>query len=334
MDKWLKYLKETRNGVPHWGKTAPNTRSKGSRSSAAGIKKSIKSLTDLGGNTGGNPSGYERMDDPLQGKKKKSDTSAPPGASGGGIGPALEEEVGPESFNIHNDLERRIWDNMQMKEEIRRPMLKIAQNFIENLPFQVKIKDITLTGSLANYNWSSFSDVDLHIIVDFSQIDENYELVKGFFDNARARWNDKHNISLKGYDVEIYVENVGEAHKSSGIYSILDDEWKVEPKKYDHSIDFNSARRKADDFESRVNRVDNLVIRGEYKKALRSIDKLKKKIRNMRRAGLESPKQEFSIENIAFKILRRNGILDQLEDMKTDAYDFMVGLDEVNDEIY
>ena len=42
-----------------------------------------------------------------------------------------------------------------------------------------------LTGSLANYNWSSFSDVDLHIIVDFSQIDENYELVKGFFDNAR-----------------------------------------------------------------------------------------------------------------------------------------------------
>ncbi len=315
MDKWFKYINET-------------------RSSATGIKRSIKTLTDMGGNTGGNPTGYQRMDDPLQGKKKKSDISAPPGAPGGGIAPALEEEVDPESFNIHNDLEKRIWDNMQMKDEIREPMLKIASNFIEGLPFDVNIEDITLTGSLANYNWSSFSDVDLHIIVDFSQIDENYELVKGFFDNARARWNEKHNMSLKGYDVEIYVENVGEAHKSSGIYSVLNDEWNIEPKKYDHSIDFNSARRKADDIESRGNRVDNLVIKGEYRKALRSIDKLKKKIRNMRRAGLESPKQEFSIENIAFKILRRNGILDQLEDMKTDAYDFMVGIDEVNNEIY
>jgi predicted nucleotidyltransferase len=70
---------------------------------------------------------------------------------------------------------------MRMKEEIREPMLKIASNFIEGLPFDVKIEDITLTGSLANYNWSSYSDVDLHIIVDFSKIDENYDLVKGFF---------------------------------------------------------------------------------------------------------------------------------------------------------
>jgi hypothetical protein len=54
----------------------------------------------------------------------------------------------------------------------------------------------------------------------------------------------------------------------------------------------------------------------------------------MRRAGLESKKQEFSVENIAFKILRRNGILDRLDDLKTDAYDFMVGIDEVNNEIY
>ena len=334
MDKWFKYLKETRNSVPRWGKTVANTRSNGSRSSAAGIKKSIKSLTDLGGNTGGNPSGYERMDDPLQGKKKKSDISPPPCAPGGGIGPALEEEVEADSFRINDDLEPRIWNGMKMKDEFREPMLEIVENFIEGLPFDVKIEDITLTGSLANYNWSSYSDVDLHIIVDFSKIDENYDLVKGFFDNARARWNDKHNITLKGYDVEIYVENVGEAHKSSGIYSVMDDKWNIEPNKYDDSIDFESARRKADEIEARVNRTNNLLLAGEYKKALRAIDKLKRKIRNMRRAGLESNKQEFSVENIAFKILRRNGILDRLEDLKTDAYDFMVGLDEVNNEIY
>lgn len=315
MDKWFRYLNET-------------------RSSPAGIRRSIKTLTDMGGNTGGNPTGYKRMDDPLQGKKKKSDISAPPGAPGGGIGPALEEEVEADSFRINDELEPRIWDGMKIKEEIREPMLKIAKNFIEGLPIDVKVEDITLTGSLANYNWSSYSDVDLHIIVDFSKIDENYDLVKGFFDNARARWNDKHNITLKGYDVEIYVENVGEGHKSSGVYSVIDDKWNIEPNKYDDSIDFESARRKADEIEGRVNRTNNLLLAGDYQKALRAIDKLKKKIRNMRRAGLESPKQEFSIENIAFKILRRNGILDRLDDLKTDAYDFMVGIDEVNNEIY
>ena len=127
-----------------------------------------------------------------------------------------------------------------MKDEIREPMLKIV-NFIDGLPFDVKIEDITLTGSLANYNWSSYSDVDLHI-VDFSKIDENYDLVKGFFDNARARWNDKYNITLKGYDVEIVRMNEG--HKSSGVYSVMDDKWNIKPNKYDDSIDFESARRK------------------------------------------------------------------------------------------
>ena len=319
MDKWFRYINET-------------------RSSVTGIKRSIKTLTDMGGNTGGNPTGYKRISDPLKGKKKKSDISAPPGAPGGGSvgapGPALEEEVEADSFRINNELESRIWDGMKIKEEVRVPMLKIAKNFIDGLPFDVKIEDITLTGSLANYNWSSYSDVDLHIIVDFSKIDENYDLVKGFFDNARARWNDKHNITLKGYDVEIYVENVGESHKSSGVYSVMNDQWNIEPNKYDDSIDFESARRKADEIEARVNRTNNLILTGEYQKALRAIDKLKKKIRNMRRAGLESKKQEFSVENIAFKILRRNGILDRLENLKTDAYDFMVGIEEVNNEIY
>ena len=54
----------------------------------------------------------------------------------------------------------------------------------------------------------------------------------------------------------------------------------------------------------------------------------------MRYLAIEEKKQEFSVENIAFKILRRNGILDTLENLKTDAYDFMVGIDEVNNETY
>ena len=149
-----------------------------------------------------------------------------------------------------------------------------------------------------------------------------------YFDNARMRWNDKHDIKVKGYDVEIYVEDSRESHKSSGVYSIIKDEWNKEPKKFQSSIDFGAARRKADDIEFQVNIIDNLVIAGKYRSALRNTDRLKAKIRNMRRAGLESPKQEFSVENITFKILRRNGILDLLDSLKTQAYDSMLNIRE------
>tara|TARA_B100001094_G_C18181554_1_gene801212 strand:- start:1934 stop:2827 length:894 start_codon:yes stop_codon:yes gene_type:complete len=240
----------------------------------------------------------------------------------------LEEEVGPDSFETRDTLEPRIWEDNKLKPEIKDNLIKIAKDFIEGLPVPVKIKDITLTGSLANYNWSNYSDVDLHIIVDFLDVDENRALVKAFFDNARMRWNDKHDIKVKGYDVEIYVEDSRESHKSSGVYSISKDDWNKEPKRFQSSIDFSAARRKADDIEFQVNIVDNLVISQKYRSALRNIERLKGKIRNMRRAGLESPQQEFSVENITFKILRRNGILDILDRLKTQAYDSMLDIRE------
>jgi hypothetical protein len=44
----------------------------------------------------------------------------------------------------------------------------------------------------------------------------------------------------------------------------------------------------------------------------------------MRKVGLESEEAEFSAENIAFKILRRDQILKRLNDLKADAYDNMM----------
>ena len=108
----------------------------------------------------------------------------------------------------------------------------------------------------------------------------------------------------------------------------------IEPKKFSTTIDFPAARRKAENLEFRTNSAANLMIDGEYKKSLRAIDRLKRKIKNLRRAGLESAKQEYSIENIAFKILRRNGILDYLDDLKIKAYDSLLDIKEVNHETY
>tara|TARA_B100000902_G_scaffold298463_1_gene285777 strand:- start:350 stop:622 length:273 start_codon:yes stop_codon:yes gene_type:complete len=81
------------------------------------------------------------------------------------------------------------------------------------------------------------------------------------------------------------------------------------------------ARKKSDDIETQVNLLQHVLDSGKYESVLKSVERLKDKIRRMRRAGLDSPAQEFSPENIAFKILRREETLQKLNDMKYDAYD-------------
>jgi hypothetical protein len=306
------------NGM-NWQNFIDSIRKEGKyRDRVKDLDKDMSDLLDKGPQKKG---GYKNKRASFKGKKF-NDISAPPGAAGG-----LEEEVEPESFDAHNNLEPALWKNDELSPKIRSRLLKIAQDFIDGLPIEVDVEDITLTGSIANYTWSNYSDIDLHIIVDFLGMDVNRALIKSFFDNARMRWNDTHNIRIKGYDVEIYIEDSREIHKSSGIFSILKNEWVKKPKKYESNIDFGSARRKADDLEFQTNIVSNLVAAHRYKKALKNIERLKKKIRNMRRAGLESRRQEFSVENIAFKILRRNGILKLLSDLKIQTYDSMMNID-------
>ena len=179
--------------------------------------------------------------------------------------------------------------------------------------------------NIINYNWSKYSDIDLHIVVDFSKIDENTELVKAFFDKARAQWNDLHDITIYGYEVEIYVEDVGEVHRSTGIYSVMNDDWITKPNPEQIDFDYTTARKKADAIETEVNLIEKISDQKPHA-ALKSIERLKKKIRRMRRAGLNSPEQEYSAENIAFKILRREETLDRLNNMKYDAYDRILSI--------
>jgi len=240
----------------------------------------------------------------------------------------IGEEVDPETFEKQPSLNHKFWkdDPPRLCKKTSNRLVKIAQDFIDKLDVDVEIEDIRFTGSLANYNWSKYSDVDLHIVVDFDKIDEDTELVKSFFDAARMRWNDMHDIKIYGYEVELYVENVGDVHKSSGIYSILNHEWIVEPDPTSVDIDIALARKKSDNIATQINLLQHILNKKKYDVVLRSIDRIKDKIRRMRSAGLNSPQQEFSPENIAFKILRREDILQKLNDLKYDAYDRMMSI--------
>ena len=193
------------------------------------------------------------------------------------------EEAEEESFRIQSELQPDLWDGDKLDPEVRERLLEIAEDFMAGLDVEADIEDIRFTGSLAYYNWSKYSDIDLHIVVDFSKINSDTDLVKAFFDAARMRWNDLHDIMIKGYEVEIYVENVNEKHKSTGIYSLTDDEWIKKPESESRDIDFETADKKARDYADRAEYISKEIITKEqdFDRAIRMIDRIKQKIRDM-----------------------------------------------------
>ena len=238
----------------------------------------------------------------------------------------LQEKVNQKalkSFEVNDELEPTIWEDNKIKPEVREALLKIVKDFLIDLPFDLDVEDITLTGSLANYNWSKYSDVDLHILLDFTKVDENEELVAQFFKNLQTNWNNTHDIYMSDYEVEIYFQDTNEPHLSTGVYSIKDDKWLTEPKPEAASIDYANIEKKAQDISDRIDDIQRMMDEGEEDKVLDAIDRLKAKIRNMRKTGLEGAGQ-FSVENLAFKVLRRSEELQRLSDLKVKAYDSMM----------
>ena len=232
-----------------------------------------------------------------------------------------QDSVSVDGFDFKTTLEPSIWTSDEyLNDDIKESLLKIVKSFLSSLSIDTKEEDIVLTGSLANYNWSKYSDVDLHIQVDFSSIDEDYDLVKGYFDSASALWNLRHDIKIKEYDVEIYVENSGEEHISTGLYSILNSEWIKKPEEdQDEKIDIKAVKKRAASIMNQILELEKLDEDSE--RMIGMAEKVKAKIRRMRKSGLKTKKGQYSTGNIAFKVLRRNGSLQRLSDIKTTAYD-------------
>jgi len=240
-----------------------------------------------------------------------------------------KEDIDLSSFEVQSTLNPKIFDKEQhMHEDVRRRLLMIADDFFETLNVGwVDIDDIILTGSLANFNWSKFSDVDLHILVDFGGVDENEELVKEYFNSKKNLWNEKHDITIKGYDVELYMQDTEEPHVSSGVYSILWDGWVVQPDATKKEIDSKKVEQKVNNIIDAIYDVYYMYKNEEYDKTIRMVKNLKEKIKKMRQTGLDR-EGEYSFENIAFKVLRRTMYLDKLSEIETKAYDKSLTLDE------
>ena len=244
----------------------------------------------------------------------------------------LKEDVNikvPALLRPKDDLNSELWDeDKKLRPEVRERLLEIAEKFIKpTLGKDAAIKDITFTGSLANYNYSDMSDIDLHIIIDFADVNADKDIVKRYFNAVKALWNSLHDIRIKGYEVEAYVQDEHEPHTSTGVYSVQDDKWLKEPTPSDAEIDEDSVSNKSNSLIDQVEQALKIMEEGSHEEALTRAESLMEKIKKLRRAGLES-EGEYSVENLAFKTLRNTGYLTKLSDLKREAYDAMMSIEE------
>jgi|TARA_R100000700_G_scaffold41181_1_gene60301 hypothetical protein len=222
-------------------------------------------------------------------------------------------------------LNKKFWsEDNKFNPDIREKLLSITNDFIDKLDLDgVEIYDVTLTGSNSNYNYNDYSDLDVHVLIDFKDINEDEDLVKKALDGQRFVWNLRHNISLRDHGVEMYMQDKDEPHVASGLYSLLNDEWITEPSYDPPTIDERDVYKKAKTIEDdvRVLKERVLDVKGRSAKDLHDCaNQLKKKISNMRKSGLER-EGEFSIENLAFKVLRNTEVIGDLIDIISRSYD-------------
>jgi hypothetical protein len=232
-----------------------------------------------------------------------------------------------KSFYLKESLNPKLWDDFKLDKEIREDLLKIGKDFFDSVELECEVKDIVFCGSLCNYNWSEkYSDYDLHIIINFKDVDENLELVEKLCDYAKKKWNLDHDIFLKGFEVEVAIQDEKDFKESiktnrmGGAFSVMKNKWVKKPEKVEFVPDEKTIKKKATAIMEVVDEIESKIEEDKYPIVEKKLDSIWKKIKKSRQSGLEEG-GEFSTGNLVFKLLRRNGYVAKVMDMKKTSYD-------------
>jgi hypothetical protein len=243
----------------------------------------------------------------------------------------LQDELNPQIWYLPN--ERHMGDpdsqNYKLKPEIRERLLKVADIFIEYLDTNLYIHDVILVGSLAGYNWSEYSDFDIHVLIDLKESGEKEDLYRELFRLKKTIFNAAHEIIIKGFETELFVQDLNEENNIEAVYSLTEDKWIKSPKKEEFKIDDSKLKQKIQQWMDIIDGVLENAEDEDLEDAIRLVKKYRDKLRRYRTCGLEK-EGEFSYENLVFKYLRRNGYISKLENFKNKITDKKLSLEQEN----
>lgn len=211
------------------------------------------------------------------------------------------------------------WAKNRLLPEVRFKLLNAAKYFTKTLNVPgFKLLDIVLTGSMANYNYTKFSDFDVHLITDFDVL-ECDDIAEELYLAKKSLWNERHDIIIRGHEVEMYIEDIKQPPVSGGVYSILDDKWLKVPSYNPPNINDSALNHKVEDL---IKLINNTILHADDADDL---DRLATKLRRYRQIGLDKD-GEYSLENLAYKIIRNLGFMDKLYQTYNKELDVDLGL--------
>jgi stalled ribosome alternative rescue factor ArfA len=256
------------------------------------------------------------------------------GSSGGGIAPAgLGESVVNERFEKHEELNPKLWEDNNLKVEVREKINQIVDMFLESLVkdgIKINPKDIVLVGSNASYNYTDKSDLDVHIVADTSTLECPDNLYPLIYSAYRSIFNKKFEIDFYGVNVELYVETEDSTVTSNGVFS-LNTGWIKEPVKEDiPEIDENRFEIELEKWEdlyfdiikddtkeiSTEKPIEDVLEESLELDKVQKIDDYIEDLYDMRKVSIKKG-GEYSIGNLVFKEIRNLGYLDVLKNLKT-----------------
>lgn len=221
-------------------------------------------------------------------------------------------------LQFHSELNPALWVGDKLQPDVKDALMTIVSEFISFLKVKVVPIDIIIVGSSVNYNYTEHSDIDVHVIVDFSKINKNKDFVKEFFTDKKYIWNKEHDIKIYGHEVEMYVQNVDEKIRSAAVFSLKKNKWEKMASKERPEVDIASVKEKVKSFSENIDSA-----KGDKD----GLAQLRNKLKEMRLCGLELG-GEYSTENLTFKVLRNSGEIERLFSYAKQAFDKKLSLKE------
>ncbi len=213
-------------------------------------------------------------------------------------------------YQSQGELNPKLWDGYQLKSNVRKGLMHIAEKFYEFLEIDTKIIDVVLIGSNANYNWTRHSDIDLHIIINYLHVGDNLHLVENYMRAKKSIWSTNYPLTYQGMNIELYAQDSNQRiHSSVGVYSIANNKWIQQPSADIIQIDDALIQQKAEPYQYEIQK-----LKPNDPKLNLKIKSILLKLRNLRKSGLDK-RGEYSVENMAYKYLRNHGLIDKLKTM-------------------
>jgi len=212
------------------------------------------------------------------------------------------------SLQCHDELNPKLWDGKTLKAEVREKLLQFAETWRDyaKIPKNL-VQDIVIIGGNTNYNYTKYSDIDVHLVIDRNRINPDRNLVDEYLQAKKMLWSLSHKISVYGYPLEPYAQDITQKFaKGQGAYSIKNNTWIQEPEECDY--DFSKDKHLKEKVKHYMVTIDHMI---DSKMGVDVFDKMREKFGNMRRAGI-AKHGEFSFENLVFKELRNRGYLDKM----------------------